>query len=194
MRKVVSILLGTALLIGAGAAVYAQGAQAPAAGPTMADITVKDPPGPAPKFPVFPPDKLQDFQGAATGEQHVTLWGDPSKPGPYGMLLRWNPGNSSRPHFHDQDRNIFVVSGTWWVSDSTHFDPKLTHPIVAGSYVHHPAGTIHWDGARAGGPPAVLLLSGMGPVHTIRVDENGKPVPRPDGATAPPSRPAQLSQ
>ena len=111
MRKVASILLGTALLIGAGAAVYAQGMQAPASGPTMQDVTVNDPPGPAPKFPFLTPDKLTDFQGKPTGEQHVTLWGDPTKAGQYGMLLRCNSGYSSRPHFHDQDRNIFVVSG-----------------------------------------------------------------------------------
>ena len=55
--------------------------------------------------------------------------------------------------------------------------------MVAGTYVHHPAGTIHWDGARAGGPPAILWVTGMGPVKTIGVDENGKPKTR-DGATA----------
>jgi hypothetical protein len=38
---------------------------------------------------------------------------------------------------------------------------------------------IHWDGARAGEKePAVLILSGIGPVVTTQVDANGKPIAR----------------
>jgi len=37
---------------------------------------------------------------------------------------------------------------------------------------------VHWDGARAGEKePAVIVLSGMGPVKTIQVDTDGKPLP-----------------
>jgi hypothetical protein len=83
---------------------------------------------------------------------------------------------------HDKDRFIYVVSGTWWVSSSPVYDPKLSYPMTAGSSVEDVAGTVHWDGARAGGPPAILELVGMGPVKTIPVDENGKPKPRPPAA------------
>ena len=39
--------------------------------------------------------------------------------------------------------------------------------------------TVHWDGCRAGETePAVILLTGIGPVKTVSVDENGKPVSR----------------
>jgi quercetin dioxygenase-like cupin family protein len=81
------------------------------------------------------------------------------------------------PHFHDQDRYIYVVSGTWWVSSSNHYDPKTTYPMPAGSVVQDVANTVHYDGARAGGPPAILELVGMGPVKTIQVGEDGKPLP-----------------
>lgn len=37
---------------------------------------------------------------------------------------------------------------------------------------------MHWDGAKAGGEPAVIKLAGMGPVTTTQVDENGKLIPR----------------
>jgi hypothetical protein len=36
---------------------------------------------------------------------------------------------------------------------------------------------VHWDGARMGGPPVILELVGMGPVKTIPVGEDGKPLP-----------------
>ena len=40
------------------------------------------------------------------------------------------------------------------------------------------ANTVHWDGARTGEKePAMLLLAGMGPVKTIMVDKDGKPLP-----------------
>jgi hypothetical protein len=63
------------------------------------------------------------------------------------------------------------------VSSSSHYDPKNTYPMPAGSVVKDVANTIHYDGARAGGPPAVLELVGMGPVKTIQVGEDGKPLP-----------------
>jgi quercetin dioxygenase-like cupin family protein len=178
MHSVAKILLGTVALAGIAAAAYAQGA-APTDGKSMADASVKDAPGPVPNpanIPFTPPEKLV-WGGNPKGEQQIKLFGDPSQPGMYGVLIKWNPGTGSRPHMHDQDRFIYVVSGTWWVSSSTHYDPKLTYPMPAGSYVEDVKGTVHWDGARADGPPVVLELVGMGPVKTIPVGEDGKPLP-----------------
>ena len=166
----------TRILLGAGLisvmAVIANAQDAPSA-------TVNDPPGPVPDashIPFIPPANVA-WTGSPTGQQQVTLFGDPSKPGMYGVLIKWNPGAFSKPHFHDQERYIYVVSGTWWVSSSNHYDPKITYPMPAGSVVKDVANTVHYDGARAGGPPAVLELVGMGPVKTIQVGEDGKPLP-----------------
>ena len=39
------------------------------------------------------------------------------------------------------------------------------------------ANTVRWDGARTEEKePAIILLTGMGPVKTVQVDENGKPL------------------
>jgi hypothetical protein len=35
-----------------------------------------------------------------SGAKTAVLFGDPSKPGLYVMLIKWLPGNFSRPHFH----------------------------------------------------------------------------------------------
>lgn len=179
MNKIALLVLSAALLTGVATVVCAQNQP----GPSMADVSANDPTGPVPDpshIPIVPPEKMANWIGSPKGEQHIPLFGDPAKPGMYGMLIKWNPGTSSRPHFHDQDRFIYVVSGTWWVSSSAHFDPKLTYPLPAGTFAEDVANTVHWDGARAGGPPVILELVGMGPVKTIRVDENGKPLPRPD--------------
>jgi len=104
------------------------------------------------------------------GERSAKLFGDPSKPGIYGVLIQWEPGHNSKPHFHSTDRYIYVVSGSWWVSSSTHYDPSKMYPIPAGTFVTDIKNTIHWDGARAETGPVVLMLVGEGPMTSERYE------------------------
>jgi len=105
-----------------------------------------------------------------SGERSARLFGDPSKPGIYGVLIQWEPGHNSKPHFHSTDRYIYVVSGSWWVSSSTHYDPSKMYPIPAGTFVTDIKNTIHWDGARAETGPVVLMLVGEGPMTSERYE------------------------
>jgi quercetin dioxygenase-like cupin family protein len=97
---------------------------------------------------------------AGTNEQAI-LFGDPTKPGPYVIQLRWLPGNMSRPHFHPNDRFFVVLEGTWWLGTGTKYDPDSTVPVGPGTYVYHKAGQVHYDGAK--GEPALIQVWGMGP-------------------------------
>lgn len=97
---------------------------------------------------------------AGTNEQAV-LFGDPTKPGPYVIQLRWLPGNMSRPHFHPNDRFFVVLEGTWWLGTGTKFDPASTVPVGPGTYVYHKGGQVHYDGAKDG--PVLIQVWGMGP-------------------------------
>jgi len=109
-----------------------------------------------------------------SGEKSAVLFGDPNKPGIYGVLIKWEPGHNSRPHFHSTDRYAYVVSGSWWVSSSTHYDPNKMYPIPAGSFVTDIKNTIHWDGAKSETGPAILLLVGEGPVVSTRYEPKDK--------------------
>jgi len=122
------------------------------------------------------------------GERSATLFGDPSKPGIYGVLIKWEPGHNSRPHFHSTDRYIYVVSGSWWVSSSTHYDPSKMYPIPAGTFVTDIKNTIHWDGAKAETGPCILLLVGEGPMVSGRYvpKDASKPAEGQDFVPAPP--------
>jgi quercetin dioxygenase-like cupin family protein len=100
------------------------------------------------------------------GEGQALLFGNPGKPGIYGVLIKWLPGHNSRPHFHSTDRYIYVVSGTWWVSSSATYDKSKMYPIPAGSFVTDIANTVHWDGAKESTGPCLLMLVGEGPMHT----------------------------
>ena len=102
-----------------------------------------------------------------TGSDQAVIFGDPDKPGLYGILIRWHPGQFSRPHFHNTDRYAYVISGTWWVSSSDTFDTSKAYPMPAGSVVTDLANTVHFDGAKDG--DAMLELVGMGPVTTTPV-------------------------
>ena len=130
--------------------------------------------GPTTKVPLPDPGHIPLVFGkdipwkGGEGSQSATLFGDPSKPGIYGVLIRWMPGHNSTPHSHSTPRHAYVVSGTWWVSSSTHYDPSQMYPVPAGTYVTDVPNTIHWDGAKAETGPVVLMLVGEGPVQTIR--------------------------
>jgi quercetin dioxygenase-like cupin family protein len=121
---------------------------------------------PDPSHITFTPPKDVKWKMGKASDQAV-IFGDPDKPGIYGILIRWHPNNFSRPHFHNTDRYAYVLSGTWWVSSNDTFDPDKTYPMPAGSVVTDLANTVHFDGAKDG--EALLELVGMGPVTTTQV-------------------------
>ena len=118
---------------------------------------------------VFPPDQIKWVKAPNGTSESAVLFGDPSKPGPYVMRLKWLPGNMSRPHTHSTDRFFVVISGTWWVGSGTKFDPDSTVPAPAGSYVIHHAGQPHYDGAKS--EETVIQVWGMGPMVTESAEQ-----------------------
>jgi quercetin dioxygenase-like cupin family protein len=114
---------------------------------------------------------LADIQwkGSGRGADQIVLAGDPSKPGLYVILIKWNPGSSSRPHFHPNDRYITVLSGTWWVGTGRKYDPDSMRPVPAGSLVTHYANEVHYDGAKDG--EAILQIVGMGPATATPAED-----------------------
>jgi len=106
------------------------------------------------------PDQLK-WVSREDGNSTAVLFGDPNKPGMYGVLTKWSPGHMSRPHFHPNDRYIYVISGTWWVGTGSKFDPSMTKPLPPGSFIVHKGKEIHWDGAKD--VECVLEIVGMGP-------------------------------
>ena len=110
------------------------------------------------------PDQITWVDNPKAGNRTAVLQGDPTKPGPYAVLLTWLPGHMSRPHFHPNDRHFIVVSGTWWVGSGPKYDPAATQPLPAGSSVTHFAKGVHYDGAKT--EPATILVWGEGPATT----------------------------
>jgi len=109
------------------------------------------------------PDEIQWRKGS--NADVATIQGDPSKPGIYIQLVKWHPGNMSRPHFHPEERYIWVLSGTWWVGTGPKYDPASTFPVSAGTLVVDHPNEVHYDGAKEG--DCLLYIVGMGPSKTI---------------------------
>jgi quercetin dioxygenase-like cupin family protein len=115
------------------------------------------------------PAEIKWVRNAAGTNESAVLFGDPSKPGPYVVRLKWLPGNMSRPHFHPNDRFFVVLSGTWWMGTGETFDPESTVPAPAGSYVVHYANTVHYDGAKA--EETIIQVWGMGPATSTPAEK-----------------------
>jgi quercetin dioxygenase-like cupin family protein len=111
------------------------------------------------------------------GVQAAVVSGDPSKPGVYVVRVKFPPGISSAPHVHAEDRYAVVLKGTWYTGTDADWDPAKAVALPAGSFMKHPAGAVHFDGARDG--EVILQIVGIGPSKTTPVvpslPEFGKP-------------------
>ena len=106
----------------------------------------------------------------------MRMFGDSSQAGYYVIYNRFGPGQGSRPHYHDRDRFVTVIEGTWWTGEGDVYQPDKMIPIKTGGFMFHPAGFHHYDGAKD--EEVVVEIVGMGPVQTVQteVDEEGQPV------------------
>jgi quercetin dioxygenase-like cupin family protein len=105
------------------------------------------------------------WQENAEGPDIAVIYGDPQKEGFYVIRARFRPGRMSRPHYHPTDRHVTVISGTWWAGKGEKFDPNDTVPLGPGSYMKHPAGAVHFDGAKD--VEAIVEIKGIGPAPSI---------------------------
>jgi hypothetical protein len=131
--------------------------------------------GPDPRQTFIQPYDQIDFQPWGNLPPHsgemAMLYGDFNKPGPYLVLMKWNPGWFSAPHTYATDRIQMVVFGTWFVNSGNSFQPQDAAPVGPGGYVKRAASTPHYDGVPANQPdPAVIAVFGVGPVDQQLVD------------------------
>jgi quercetin dioxygenase-like cupin family protein len=115
-------------------------------------------------FVTIKPDEIH-WQHNESGPDIAVIYGDPQKEGFYIIRARFAPGVMSRPHYHPNDRHVTVLSGTWWAGTGPNFDPDATTPMPPGSYMKHPAGAVHFDGAKDA--EVIVEIKGMGPAPSI---------------------------
>ena len=101
------------------------------------------------------------------GAQIVVLAGDPFKPAPYTVRLKF-PANYMVPaHSHPNDENVTVVSGDLFIGMGTKLDKKSATALGKGGYALMPANHNHFAFTTS---ETTILLYGIGPVDFTYVN------------------------
>jgi len=97
---------------------------------------------------------------AMAGMEQVNLLGNPSKPGPYTIRLKFPAGYRLAPHMHPDFREVTILSGTWYTGYGEKFDASALKALPAGSFYTEPANVAHFVEVRE---PVTIQVSGTGP-------------------------------
>jgi quercetin dioxygenase-like cupin family protein len=116
---------------------------------------------------ITPEDVVWIPDADRSGVERATISGDPNKPGLYVIRIKFPAGTMSLNHYHPEDRHVVVLKGTWYTGTGEDFQPDKTVPLKPGSYMKHPAGVRHFDGAKD--EEVILQIVGIGPTGTTRL-------------------------
>jgi len=117
----------------------------------------------APGVVALTPDEMKwRSQGvlAAPGLEQANLVGDPAKPGPYSIRIRFPQGYRMPPHTHPDAREVTILSGIYATGYGERFDPANLKTLPAGSFYTEPANVPHYTYIKQ---DVVLQVSGTGP-------------------------------
>ena len=95
------------------------------------------------------------------GVSTKVLFGDPSKPGFYTIVLSAPSNTTIESHSHRDDRMATVVSGTWNFGYGDRFDERALKTLPPGSMNSEPAGVNHF--AQTGADPVLSSNFGLRP-------------------------------
>jgi len=117
---------------------------------------------------VTPVEMKWSSQGglAAPGMEQLNLVGDPAKPGPYTLRLKFPKGFKIAPHTHPDSREVTILSGIFATGYGEKFDAANLKVLPAGSFYTEPANVPHYIEIKE---DVVLQVSGMGPSGRIFV-------------------------
>ena len=101
---------------------------------------------------------------APAGAQTAVLFGDPTKPGPYTMRVKFPPNTKNPPHTHPDNRQATVISGTWYFGHGDKLDLEKATKVVAGTFFTEPANAVHYNFTTS--EEVIVQISGTGPTAT----------------------------
>ncbi len=101
--------------------------------------------------------KWQPYVGRA---MKAVVSGDPSKSGPYVMRIKSPDGFRIPPHWHPQDENLTVLSGTFRLGTGEKWDDAALRDLEPGVFLLIPREMRHFAGSRG---ETIIQLHGMGP-------------------------------
>src|SRR5215472_1976507 len=118
----------------------------------------------------FPQDIV--YEGHPGAPQHVTIFGDSSKPDLYVDRVRFEKGTKVMPHWHpDKVRTVLVMSGTLYFGVGETWDESKLKPYPAGTLYSEPARTPHFAWAKDG--EVILQATAIGPTGNVPIQQKG---------------------
>ena len=106
------------------------------------------------------------------GAQIAVLAGDPSKPAPYTVRLKFPANYNIAAHSHPGDENVLVTSGELFIGMGTKLNRSSATTLGAGAYALMPAGMNHFAFTKA---ETTIVLYGIGPVDFKYVNPSDDP-------------------
>ena len=106
--------------------------------------------------------------GFVPGIQLAVVTGDPSKPAPYTVRLRFPAGYVFPGHWHPNDENLTVLSGTFLLGMGEKTDKTALKKYTAGDYLLLPARMAHFGGVEG---ETEIQLHGIGPFSITVTEE-----------------------
>ncbi len=91
--------------------------------------------------------------------QVIVIYGDPSKPGLYTILLKVAANTKIPAHLHPDGRVGTVVSGTWYFGYGDKFDESKLKKLPVGSVYSEVEGQNHF--AMTGKEPVITEITDM---------------------------------
>ena len=105
--------------------------------------------------------------------QVIVIYGDPSKPGLYTILLKVAANTKIPAHLHPDERIATVVSGTWYFGYGDKFDESKLKQLPVGSVYSEVENQNHF--AMAKGEPVIVEITGYGPSGVTYVNPDDDP-------------------
>jgi quercetin dioxygenase-like cupin family protein len=113
------------------------------------------------------------YKGLPGVPQHVTLFGDSSKPGLYVDRIKFASGMRVMPHWHpDSVRTVLVLSGTFYFAVGEQWDESQLKAYPAGTLYSEPARTPHYAWAKDG--EVILQVTAIGPTGNTPIPQKSK--------------------
>jgi len=101
---------------------------------------------------------------ARPGQRRAVLFGDPDRPGPYTYRVRFPPDTPNPPHTHNDDRQVTVLSGSWYLGQGDTLDRQKAVKVGSGTFFTEPGNSVHYN--FTGAEEVIVQVSGMGPTST----------------------------
>jgi hypothetical protein len=181
MKRILLTTLSVCLLLGLSAAQSKTSTKKSAAKAAPAAAAPAKEAGPS-HVKAYTPDQVKWGSGPnalPAGAQMAVLEGDPMKPGPFTIRLKFPNNYRIPPHSHGRTEHVTVLSGSIHVGMGDKFDEKSMTSFGPGSFAAIEPGAHHYGMVKNDnflkGRETIIQLHGEGPWEIKYVNASDDP-------------------